>query len=158
MENEDKIILKIFEFTSLLTEEYFEFKILEVQIQKDEDLNEEKVFSNNCLISTNKYGGEEFCVYNSNLHLLFVFKICLKNSKEIIIENVLNFHTFSRVFSMLMTDTLILLGSTSSVHIYNWKLFLKKKSNELNLKQGRCVYLPKKVEKEQIIGILFSKN
>ena len=78
-------------------------------------------------------------------------------TKAILIENVLNFHTFSRVFSILMTDTLILLGSSNSIHIYNWKLFLKKKSNEINLKEGRCVYLPKKIEKEQIIGKLNQK-
>jgi hypothetical protein len=146
METEENF-LKIFEFSN---SSFVELKISEIQFPSGK-LNEKEIFSKNCLLSSIKSGGDEFSIYNSTLHFIYIFKIS-KNLKEIVIENILNFHTFSRVFSMLMTGNLILLGSTSSVHIYNWKLLLKKKLNDINLKEGRCVYLPKKTDKEQIIG------
>jgi hypothetical protein len=146
METEENF-LKILEFSN---SSFVELKISEIQFPSGK-LNEKEIFSKTCLLTSIKSGGDEFSIYNSTLHFIYIFKIS-KNVKEIVIENILNFHTFSRVFSMLMTGNLILLGSTSSVHIYNWKLLLKKKLNDINLKEGRCVYLPKKTDKEQIIG------
>jgi hypothetical protein len=147
-ETEENENLKIFEFSN---SSFVELKISEIQFPSGKII-EKEIFSKNCLLSSIKSGGDEFSIYNSTLHFIYIFKIS-KNQKGINIENILNFHTFSRVFSMLMTGNLILLGSTSSVHIYNWKLLLKKKLNDINLKEGRCVYLPKKTDKELIIGL-----
>lgn len=130
---------------------------LKVSIEYPKELKElndkgnEIKLGNSFLLSSHS---KKLSIYNPNLHSLYVWNLERKE-KEITLKDPIIFNTFSKIYSILMTNTLVVLGS-SSIQIYNHKHLLKEKSEEIQT--GRSINFKKQNEKTiQIKSITSSK-
>lgn len=132
--------IRIFQFEKGIWEE------LKVTIEYPKELQDKYENSNDIFLSPSlllSSHSKKISIYNPNLHSLYVWTIERKE-KEVTLKEHVTFNTFSKIYSILMTNTLVLLGS-SSIQIYNHKHLLKQKDEEIQT--GRSIILKNQNEK-----------
>jgi hypothetical protein len=125
--------------------------------------------ANQCLLAGTE---NHFCIYVKSMQSLYIWSVNFINRNEtnsfetINVNNIMQLDVFGpSVYSLVMSNTHIIVGKVNCIHIYNWKSFYKKQqrggstsdgtmmagvssnksttSIELNERMGRAIYLPK---------------